>query len=351
MWRAASASDRVGRRVIRAVTLAGTLAAAYWQARGAMWLLDAHLSEAIAARRPQAPPTLSAPSLAPRPGLPKSAAAVLSRNPFDSSTGPLSGAASTSTSPAPSAPPGPIDPLTVPACADLVVTIITTGRTPQDAAAAVKQVSTERLPRLVHVGDRVDAAEVAFIGDNPLTGSPTVWLERGSTLCQLSLFGAAPSPPATAAPPSTAQEPASTMPGFAQPGQTILDNGPKLLARAASPDIAARIKRVGVDEFEVDRRVLASVLENQSDLLRELRVQANPAAPGGSLVRAVNVRSSTLLGLLGFSSDDVLLRVNGQSLGAAESALQVYGQVQASAEIRVEVERAGGVRTLLYRVR
>jgi general secretion pathway protein C len=343
MWPAASASDHVGRRAIRALVLAGTLGAAYWQARGAMWLLDAHLSEALAARRSHASSTLSPRPPTPRPGLPKSAAAVLVRNPFDSSTGPLLGEASLSPSP----PPAPGEPLTAPVCEDLVVTIITTGRTPQEAAAAVKDASAERPPRL-RVGDRVGDAEVAFIGDNPLTGSPTVWLERGSSLCQLSLFGAAS--PAPTAPGSTEGEPASTMPGFAQPGQTILDNGPKLLARAASPDIAARIKRVDTDEFEVDRRVLSSALENQSDLLRELRIQPNPAAPGSSMVRAVNVRSSTLLGLLGFSSGDVLLRVNGESLGAAETALQVYGKLQTSTEIRVEVERAGNVRTLLYRV-
>jgi hypothetical protein len=328
------------------VLLLETLAVAYFQARGAMRLLDAQLS-ADARRYPTAP---RAPRAASPRTAAKSASSIYARNPFDSSTGALSPDGVAPAPAEPTLPPVPADPLRAPACTDFTVTIVSTAETPLGSAAAVKEKTDFRPARLVRSGDRIGAAQVVFIADNPLTGSPTVWLEQASTLCQIALFGVVPSPVVAVESPPPATELVSAMPSFALPGQTILDNGPKLVARAASPDIAARIKRVGADEFEVERRVLASALENQSDLSRELRFQPDPSTPGSSVVRAVGVRSSTLLGLLGFSNGDVVLRGNGQSLGAAESVLQVYGKLQSSAEIRVDVERAGAVHHMLYRL-
>jgi hypothetical protein len=349
MWPGASASrERRWRRGVDVVLLLGTLGVAYLQARGAMRLLGARLS--VDLRSHQLAPPASKAASPPRVAL-KSASLIYARNPFDSKLRALSPNAAPVAAAQATSPPLPLDPLRAPACADLTVTIVSTTLSPLHAVAAVKETKDPQPPRLVHLGDRIGAAQVVFIGDNPLTGSPTVWLEQASVVCQLALFGLVLPPVAAVESTTTATEAPSAMPTFAQPGQTILDNGPKLQARAASPDIAARIKRVGADEFEVDRRVLASALENQSDLSRELRLQPDPAAPGGGVLRAVGVRSSTLLGLLGFSNGDVLLRVNGQSLAAAESVLQVYGKLQTSAEIHVEVERAGVVHRLLYRLR
>src|SRR5262249_30229531 len=136
---------------------------------------------------------------------PKSAEPILSRNPFDSVTGPLNKAPETADEGTPQTPQLDLsNPLSAPDCGGIQAHAITESTDPS-WSMAVLQGTGETLGKLRRVGDPVGDKQVAYIGFNPTKSSPSVWLVGGATLCQVLLFASStpaeqPSASASAAP-------------------------------------------------------------------------------------------------------------------------------------------------------
>src|SRR5690606_37834607 len=104
--------------------------------------------------------------------------AILSRNPFDSVTGPLDRTPLDVTVPDTPREEEVVDlsdPLTAPECTDVSVNIVSESADPEWSLAQLKgpgdQEATTR-----RVGDPVGKLKVAYIGFNSLKASPAVWL-------------------------------------------------------------------------------------------------------------------------------------------------------------------------------
>ena len=187
------------------------------------------------------------------------AEAIHSRNPFDSVTGPLN-APEVDFSEDTQAQASFDDPLTVPSCSGVSVLILTESDDPLWSFAAI-QSSGESGPKLRRVGDSVGDRKVAYIGYNPGTASPTVWLE-GSDLCQSSLFGGEVVPPASPVKKKGTSNKQDTEPKTAK----------KSSSSAISPEIKKSIKKISDTEIEIDRSAVDKILEDQAQLMRSARI-------------------------------------------------------------------------------
>ena len=329
------ALDVLAKRFFPGIVLGLIAIAAYLQAAGIMQLVaGAYLAEAPPAAKEAGRIDKPAAPAEPSPAGPRSAEPILSRNPFDSTTGPLNRTAEAE--PETAAKPAEADlsnPLAAPDCGGISAHVITESTDPT-WSIAVLQGPGDTLGKMRRVGDAVGDKQVAYIGFNPTKNSPAAWLIGGSTLCQVLLFSQAPAAPA-AAPPAAPEAPPPAAPRS---------------STAVPPDIAARIQRVSDTEFHVDRAVVDTILERQADLMRSARIV--PEQKDGKVVgiRLFGIRPDTLLGKLGLQNGDRLESINGFDMASPEKALEAYARLRTAESLAVKVTRRGQPVTIDFKI-
>ncbi|WP_434044765.1 MULTISPECIES: type II secretion system protein GspC [Sorangium] len=296
--------------------------AAYFQASGMGQLV----ASSVAVDAPPPPP----PRPPARPGAFGSTASadhatnagpILSRNPFDSVTGPLDGK--------------PVelpniqqemankDPYADPSCDGARVLLITQAEDPEWSFAAMSGSDGKAILR--RQGDEIAGQTVYYVGWD------RVWLTSGSARCQAIVGGnnagarASASPaPATAPPPT-----ASTAKATARGGKKV------------PPEIASKIQRVSETEFNVERSAVDAILENQGELMRSARIV--PEKEGDKVVgiRMFGIRPDSLLGTLGLENGDRLSSINGFEMSDPQKALEAYARLRTADRLTVTINRKG----------
>lgn len=315
--------DALAKRFFPAIVLAMIALAAYFQASGVMQLVAGAYLEDAKAPSDAASKTAKRPVAAAEPQGPRTAEPILSRNPFDSTTGPLN---KTPESEGAAGQPAQADlsnPLAAPDCGGVQAHVITESTDPT-WSVAVLQAPGETLGKMRRVGDAVGDKQVAYIGYNPVKNSPSVWLLNNAQLCQVLLFAQA-TPAAAPAAPAASAAPAEAPPA----------------SGGVPADIADKIKKVSDTEFHVDRSVVDKILEDQAQLMRSARIV--PEQKNGKVVgiRLFGVRPDTLLGKLGLQNGDRLESINGFEMASPEKALEAYARLRTSDNLSVKVTRRG----------
>ena len=340
--------ERLARRSFGFVVAALLGLAIYFQAAGAVELVAAKVlvlpgAGGDSSGKPRRPPRRSPVARAST----TNGDAILSRNPFDSVTGPLDRTPLEVSVPEPAAnaPLDISDPLTAPECTDVVVNIVSESSDPEWSLAQLKgpgdqEAATRR------VGDEVGKLKVAYIGYNSLKASPAVWLLNDAQLCQALMYseknaGASsetPSPPVAAAP---ADEPTTS-----RRSRRSASSAPALPS-----EISEKIQKVSETEFNVDRSVIDSVLENQAQLMRSARIV--PEQKDGKTVgiRLFGIRQDTLLGTLGMQNGDRLETINGFEMSNPQKALEAYARLQTATSLTVQLTRRGKPLTITYQIK
>jgi general secretion pathway protein C len=253
-----------------------------------------------------------------------SADAILSRNPFDSVTGPLNKVIVEEAVAAPDL----SDPLHAPHCDGLKVLVIAESADPEWSFAALSTgAGADAKSVLRRKGGEVSGKTVEWIAWD------RVWLASGSTLCQLEMF----------APPISKDAPVA-----------VVDAGPppaKGGAGPVDPDLAKGIQRVSANEFNIDRGVVDKILENQAELMRQARIV--PEQENGKMVgiRLFGVRPDTLLGALGMENGDRLQTINGFDMTSPEKALEAYARLRTADQLTVQVNRRGSDMNIDYNIK
>jgi general secretion pathway protein C len=275
--------------------------------------------------------------------------AILSRNPFDSVTGPLDRTPLDLAVPESSAAKATLDlsnPLGAPECADVVVNIVSESPDPEWSIAQLKgpgdnEATTRR------VGDEVGKLKVAYIGFNSLKASPAVWLLNEDHVCQALLFSEKNATAAAAeAPPPAPAAPPPEDDARSRRSRRGSSNAP-----AVPAEIADKIQKVSETEFNVDRSVIDNVLENQAQLMRSARIV--PEQKDGKTVgiRLFGIRQDTLLGTLGMQNGDRLEKINGFDMASPEKALEAYARLRTATELTVQLTRRGKPLTIQYQIK
>ncbi len=325
--------DLLFKKYFYAILILMVLLAAYFQGSGISHLVAAQLAPG------------SGPTFTPMPKARAKAAdrprvePLLARNPFDSETGCLN-----------CAPPVDEmeekqeltfdDPLTVPDCAGVTVFIVTESEDPLWSFAAV-QGQGDSGPRLRRVGDPVGSMKVAYIGYNPATAQPTIWLE-GDTLCQSPLFSESEKT-RTAAPAAKPNEK-----GEEEPEE---EKSAKGSSREIDPEIKSKIKQISETEFEIDRSAVEKILEDQAQLMRSARIVPEQKDGKTIGVRLFGVRPDTLLGTLGLKNGDRLEQINGYDMGSPEKALEAYARLRTAENLKIKLNRRGQPTTIDFKIK
>lgn len=320
------------------LVLAGLVALiAYFQASGTMQLVGAAMTEPAGSAGLALPAPKGAANATKTS---KSAKIIMSRNAFDSVTGPVDPDSKPIELKAAEQKPDLTDPLAVPTCEGTKALIITESTDPIWSIAAL-QGPGETAPKLRRVGDDVAGKQIAYIGFNPRHQSPAVWMVSGSTICQTLMFASAV-PTATAA--ATAAPPP---PGGAGGAGATPPRGPAKV----SNEIASKIQKVSDTEYHVDRAAVDRILSDQTELMKSARVV--PDTQDGKVVgvRLFGIRPDTLLGTLGMQNGDRLETINGFDMASPEKALEAYMRLRTADGLKVQLNRRGQPLTIDYKIK
>ena len=230
-----------------------------------------------------------------------SAKAILSKNPFDSVTGPIVDVA----------PQNPtvdeLDDDDEPrACAGgLRLVIAAVDRENPKRSIAVLATTPNGKP-MVHPGSTLDGRRVRAIeGDR-------VYLEEGQRVCFVGTTIA------TAPPPS-----------------------PKKPVVIETPSVIAGIARIDERHVDVDRLVRDRVLESPTDFMKTLRIAPEIASGKNVGVKLLSVQPGTLLAAIGLQPGDVVKSINGFDVTSPEKLLEAYATLKTAPQLQVGLMRGG----------
>lgn len=319
--------DAILKRYFPAIVCVLIAFAAYFQASGMGQLVASSVEEGPA---PAERPVAKAPTHAsPNQDHSTSAAPILSRNPFDSVTGPLDGKPlDMATAPQPTVQ-NQEDPYSDPPCDGCKVVLISQSEDPEWSFAAFEEGGKKTLRR---VGDEVNGKTIYYVGWD------RVWMTSGAggARCQATIRDSkavASAKPAAAAAPAAETKPSSKR------------------GRKVPPEIAAKIHKVSETEFNVERSVVDQILENQAELMRSARIVPEKEGDKTVGIRLFGIRPDSLLGTLGLENGDRLQSINGFEMADPQKALEAYARLRSADRLSVSVQRKGKPMTIDFNIK
>lgn len=314
--------DPLLKRFFPAVVLVLVGIAAYFQASGMGQLV----ATSVAVDPSSIPSAVAAPKIAPAPAPAStdhstSGSAILSRNPFDSVTGPIdpNPVAPSVGSDAPPPADNSGDPDDDPYCDAVKVILITWSEDPAWSFAAIA--GGDGKSTLRRVGDDLNGYTVHDIGWD------TVWLMSGASQRCRAVIGGKP----------VGAKTAGAGPMSAPPPEPSAPSSSRSKRGKVPPEISSKIHQIDPTHFSVERSVIDQVLEKQAELMRSVRV-----VPGKDGTGIYGIRPDSLLGMLGLENGDALSSINGMEMTTDPSkALEAYTKLRTTDHLTVSVMRRG----------
>jgi general secretion pathway protein C len=306
------------------LVLIGT--AAYFQASGLGWIVASSAAPTSSDLPAVPPPSSRKPVPAPtNPDHSTTGAAILARNPFDSVTGPLDKA------PAPEPEP---QPESVEAadferpCDSGRVLLITWSEAPEWSFASIAGRDGKSILR--RVSDEVDGHKVEAIEWNRVLMS-----SGDGKRCQM-VIGEKPG--------AQSRSPLSGSPPGLPPSRREERGGEK---RTRVPEeITSKIHKIDDTHFEVERPVIAQILEKQAELLGRARVAIDSDG-----LRISGVRSDSLLSWLGVENGDKLQSINGIDISDTQKLIAAYPTLLSADHVDVSMLKGGAKRNISINVK
>ncbi len=302
---------------------AGILTAAFFQARGVGQLVAGHLV-------PREPVLLKPHSVDPVAERDKSATDILSRNPFDSVTGPLNKQAGT-VSPITDTPTQPVsngDPYDDSPCANVRASLITATDDPAWSFAALTTSDGETMRR---IGDKVGTQTVEHIGyyESPNHGTmPRVWLVNGGQRCIV---------------PDTGPDPTVKKPTIAEPRAPSAKNSKKAKLEA---EVKSKITKIAENHYEVDKSGVEIIMQHYAKLAGSIRARGTKEG-----MRISGIRPDSVLGEIGMQNGDLLSDINGFDMSDPEKAVDAYAKLRKAGKLDMTMMRDGAPVTIKIQIK
>jgi general secretion pathway protein C len=323
------------------IVLATIIASGYLIARGVNDLIVASLLlDATRAARPRPAPSAASPTTSQQTD--PDSRAILARNAFDPTTGPLW--PPVARAPATPAPPPEPAPEQVPRC-EIETRIAATLYNERDPERSVVVLRGPRLGagRPYTVGTSV-LADLAVAEIRP----QAVMLRNAGSACWLGMFNERSRA-------KVARERAASQTQRFASGKASAANKSRASHRARRPlsatELQTGIEKIGEHRFQLTRPLLDKVRERSWDIARSTRLA--PEHVAGRLVgmRLVRMRRNGLLSRLGLQRGDVLRTLNGHPIADANALFEAYAGVLRSSRLTLALERNRRLMTLEYYVR
>jgi general secretion pathway protein C len=116
-------------------------------------------------------------------------------------------------------------------------------------------------------------------------------------------------------------------------------------------ELAAGIKKLGENNYELKRNTLESVLGNMSLLSRSARIVPEMKDGKAAGFRFFAVRPDGPFAMIGVQNGDIISSINGLEISSPEKALEVYAKLKSASHLSLGMERNGQKVTKEYNIR
>ena len=273
------------------------------------------------------------PASVPPPAIPKQqalsapnrgAGPILSRNAFDSVTGPLDGKTVVVADAAPPPVVNNADPYQDQPCPGFKSSLVTAAEDPAWSFASLS--SSEGKGQLRRMGDTVAGATVLHIGwfESPDPDVvPRVWLRQASGRCIVEMGAGEPPRP-------TPKAPVTAPPKKGDSKRAAL-----------TAEIEAMIKKTGENSYEVERAAVEQIIQNYAKLAGSLRTRATNDG-----MRLSGIKPDNILSKLGMKNGDMLTSINGFDMSDPDKAVDAYAKLRSAGKLGITVTRDGSPFTI-----
>jgi general secretion pathway protein C len=261
--------------------------------------------------------------------------AILARNIFDSSTGPLWPPPDTGATAAAeeAVDQTPLDPRELPPPCEgsslKLIAAVYSDKRPEWSFASLTAGSGP--PLLYREGGRVDTWEVSDIYPRAVYLRPS-----SGKICSLLLFEDLKARAAAAKKKESVPEKTASP----SSGDSLSDR-----------DLTEGITAVSDTEFNVSRGLVDKLLLDQAALMRSARVVPHEVNGQVVGVKLYGVRRNSLLGKLGLQNGDLLRTINGYDMSRPDSALEAYSRLRNADNLTVSVQRRSQGLNVSYHIR
>jgi general secretion pathway protein C len=179
-------------------------------------------------------------------------------------------------------------------------------------------------PLLYRLGAAIETKKVEAIYPE------AVFLKAGNgALCSLTMFKSANAPP---------------------PAKPNAPPPPEAAAASGDAELDQGIKQVSETKYSVRRSLVDKLLQNQSELIKQARVV--PHEENGRVVgvKLYGIRKSSLFGKLGLQNGDMLRTINGFDMSSPDSALEAYTKLRSASNLSLAIVRRGNAVTMDYNI-
>ncbi len=111
------------------------------------------------------------------------------------------------------------------------------------------------------------------------------------------------------------------------------------------------VRKVGDNNFVMDRREVEGMLQDFNKLLTQIRAVPHFADGKPDGFKIFNIRPGSFFASLGMVNGDIIKRVNGLDITGPEQALQMFQQLRDESQVTVDLERFRKNLTLQYEIR
>ncbi len=119
----------------------------------------------------------------------------------------------------------------------------------------------------------------------------------------------------------------------------------------ATTDYSKFVRKKSMYQYEIDRNMLESQLNDLTELGRQARIVPNYRNGQYQGFKLIGVRPGSLYRALGIRSGDVIQRVNGQDIDSPNKAMMLFEELRTNKQIGLDIERRGQKRTLQYDIK
>ena len=115
---------------------------------------------------------------------------------------------------------------------------------------------------------------------------------------------------------------------------------------------ATDVKKVGPNEFELDKKAVETQLADSRKLATQASVVPNYDKNGNKAgIKLVGVRSGSAYSMIGIESGDIVHKINGKTIKNQAHAFELLQSIRSASSASIEVERNGKRETFNYKVK
>jgi general secretion pathway protein C len=137
---------------------------------------------------------------------------------------------------------------------------------------------------------------------------------------------------------------------------SVYEEGVRLQPGASPPPLAPPgagevVKKLSANRYVVNREDVSASVSNINQFMTQARIKPNFVGGRPSGFSVSEIQGGSLMEKLGLQNNDVVRKVNGQTIDKPEDIFQAYSQLQRDSNIELEIERGGRREVLRYEIR